>query len=201
VGGLGSGRYSTCPTTLDDFQSIDLRYLRRQKLLKPGYSGSLRWSRGGQETASIRFIVGFDDITLSYRVRDRASGNWEDILEPVPLLRTAQPLGGERLWFACPRCCRRCAVLYGGRRFLCRHCVGAPYGSQNEGAHDRLLRRAQAIRLRLDGSASTIEPFPPKPKNMHQKTYDRLARKCEALERAMWQAAARRFGLNAGEGW
>jgi hypothetical protein len=81
VGGLGSGRYSTCPTTLDDFQSIDLRYLRRQKLLRAGYSGSLRWSRGGQETASIRFSVGFDDVTLSYRVRDRATGNWEDILE------------------------------------------------------------------------------------------------------------------------
>jgi hypothetical protein len=201
VGGLGSGRYSTCPTTLDDFRSIDLRYLRRQKLLKPGYSGSLRWSRGVQEIASIRFIVGFDDITFSYRVHDRARGNSEDVLEPVLLLRTAQPLGGERLWFACPRCCRRCAVLYGGRRFLCRHCVGASYASQNEGAHDRLLRRVQQIRLRLGGSASAIEPFPSKPKGMHQKSYDRLVRKCEALEEAMWQAAARHFGLNAGEGW
>lgn len=201
MGGIGSGRYSTCPTTLDDFQAIDLRYLRRQKLLSPGYHGSLRWLRGGQETASIRFSVGTDDVVLSYRTRARGAADWEDVREVVPLLRTAQPLGGERLWFGCPHCRRRCMILYGGRRFLCRRCVGAPYGSQNEDAHDRLLRRAQAIRTRLGGSGATTEPFPPKPKGMHWKTYDRLERKCKALEGAMWQAAARRFGLTGDDEW
>jgi hypothetical protein len=57
------------------------------------------------------------------------------------------------------------------------------------------------MRMRLGGSASTIKSFPPKPKGMHWKTYDRLSQKCKALEGAMWQAAARRFGLNAGDGW
>lgn len=201
MGGLGSGRRSSFPTTLDDFHAVDLRYLRRQQRLRPGYYGSLRWLRGGRETGSIRFAAGLDDITLHYRIRDRGTGDWEDIREVVPLLRTPQPLGGERVWFACPRCRRRCAVLYGGRRFFCRRCVGAPYGSQNEDAHDRLLRRAQAIRVRLGGSAATVEPFPPKPKGMHWKTYDRLARQCEAIEAAMWQAAARRFGLDDDDAW
>jgi hypothetical protein len=200
VGGLGSGRYST-HSTLDDFQAIDLRYLRRQKLLSPGYHGSLRWSRGGQETGSIRFSVGTDDITLSYRIRARGAADWEEFREVVPLLRTTQPLGGERLWFGCPHCSRRCVILYGGRRFLCRRCVGAPYGSQNEGARDRLLRRAQAIRMRLGGSAATIDPFPPKPKGMHWTTYNRLARQCQVIEGAMWQALARHFGLPSDDGW
>lgn len=201
MGGIGSGRYATHPTTLDDFHAIDLRYLRRQQLLRPGYHGSLRWSRGGHQTGSICFVAGLDDLTLSYRVRDRSNGGYEDIQEVVPLLRTPQPLGGERVWFACPHCRRRCVVLYGGRRFLCRRCAGAPYGSQNEGAHDRLLRRAQAIRVRLGGSGGLHEPFPPKPKGMHWKTYDRLRRRCRSLEGAMWQAAARRFGLTGGDEW
>jgi hypothetical protein len=201
VGGVGSGRYSTYPTTLDDFYAVDLRYLRRQQLLRPGYHGSLRWLRGGHETGSIRFVAGSDDITLSYRTRDRSTGHWENIREVVPLLRTPQPLGGGRVWFACPHCRRRCAVLYGGRRFLCRRCVAAPYGSQNEGNHDRLLRRAQAIRVRLGGSGSLDEPFLPKPKGMHWKTYDRLMRQCEGIEAAMWQAAARRFRLDDDDAW
>jgi len=201
VGGVGSGRRSSFPTTLDDLHAVDLRYLRRQKRLSPGYHGSLRWSRCGRETGSIGFSVGFDNITLSYRTRALADPGWEDIREVVPLLRTTQPLGGERLWFGCPYCRRRCAVLYGGRRFRCHRCVRAPYGSQNEGTHDRLLRRAKTIRMRLGGSGATIEPFPPKPKGMHWTTYARLAQRCQGIEATMWQAEAQRLGLNSGDEW
>ena len=201
MGGVGSGRRSSFPTTLDDFHAVDLRYLRRQKLLRPGYHGSLRWLRGGRETGSIRFFVGFNDITLSYRTSTRGAADWEDLHEMVPLLRTTQPLGGERVWFGCPHCRRRCAILYGGRRFLCRHCVNVPYGSQGEDLHDRLLRRVQSIRTRLGGSGATIEPFPPKPRGMHWKTYDRLERQCQGIEDAMWQALAQRFRLHSDDGW
>lgn len=196
MGGLGSGRHARFTTTLDDFYAVDLRYMHRQNLLRPGYSGSLRWSRGGQEVGSICFSVGSDDIILSYRTRERGSGMSEDIREVVPLLRTLQRLGGDRLWFGCPRCGQRCAVLYGGPPFLCRRCVGVPYGSQSKGASDRLLRRAQAIRMRLSGSGSLGEPFPPKPKGLHWRTYSRLVDRCAAIEDAMWHAAARRFGLD-----
>src|SRR5687767_12247745 len=143
MGGLGSGRRPSFPTALGDFHAVDIRYLRRHGLLEPGHWGSLRWSRCGREAGSIRFAVCEDTVTLAYRVRDGGTGEWADITEIVRLLRTAQPFGGERLWFACPRCSGRCAVLYGGRRFFCRHCVGVPYASQNEAAHERLLRRAQ----------------------------------------------------------
>ena len=52
MGGLGSGRSSTWPTTLDDFHRVNLHYLRRHGCLEPGYSGSLRWLRCGQETVA-----------------------------------------------------------------------------------------------------------------------------------------------------
>jgi hypothetical protein len=57
MGGIGSGRHSTWPTTLDDFHGVDLRYLRRHRCLQPGYTGTLRWSRHGRETGWIRFAI------------------------------------------------------------------------------------------------------------------------------------------------
>src|SRR5215204_1190027 len=100
MGGLGSGRRPSFPTTLDDFHAVDLRYLQRHGLLEPGHWGSLRWSRAGRETGSIRFAVCQDTVTLIYQVRDRGTEDWVKITEPIQLLRTAQPFSGERLWFA-----------------------------------------------------------------------------------------------------
>jgi hypothetical protein len=92
-------------------------------------------------------------------------------------------------------------VLYGGRRFFCRRCVGVPYASQNEAVHDRLLRRVQDMRERLGGRlyASLGLPFPPKPKRMRWTTYQRLRAKGGHLERAMSAAAAERFGMTLDE--
>lgn len=63
---------------------------------------------------------------------------------------TSYTLGGSRLWFRCPACSRRVAVLYGaGRQFACRSCKGLPYACQREGDDDRAARRANRIRKRL----------------------------------------------------
>jgi hypothetical protein len=88
-------------------------------------------------------------------------------------------------------------VLYGGRRFRCRRCVAVPYASQNEAVHDRLLRRAQAVRERLGGGeyASLGMPFPAKPKRMRWTTYRRLREVSERCRRCSLLAAARRFDL------
>ena len=203
MGGTGSGRRPSFPTTLDDFRTVEIAYLRWHGLLRPWAWAwaSLRWSRAGRETGSIGLRCAGDSLFLSYRVTSWRDTDPEDVEERVPLVRTAQLFGGERLWFACPGCGRRCAVLYGDHRFRCRRCVGALYGSQREALHERLLRRLQAIRARLGRNeyASLGMPFPPKPKRMRQATYRRLRAKAWRYSHAMAVAAADRFGLSPDE--
>src|SRR3954471_3895162 len=117
MGGVGSGRRPSFPTTLDDFRTIEIAYLRRHGLLRPWTWASLRSSRAGRETGSIGLRCAGDALWLSYRVTSWRGTDPEDVEERVPLVRTAQPFGGERLWFACPGCGRRCGVLYGGGGF------------------------------------------------------------------------------------
>jgi hypothetical protein len=175
LGGLSSGSWYRLSkkTTVEECHSLDVRYLHRNGLLKPGYSFSLRWSRAGRETGSIGGVAFRDQVVLLYRHRRGLSREWE----VVPLEWTPCNFGGERPWFNCPGsgCGRRVAVLYGpGRYFLCRHCYDLRYESQREDESHRAMRRAQKIRERLGGSANMMEPFPEKPKGMHWKTYERL---------------------------
>ncbi len=183
MGGVGSGNWYRFDkkTTTGECHSIDVRYLHRGGLLKPGRWFSLRWARAGREMGSIRGVVDSsrlpESVTLLYRHRSRLGGEWEDVQETVALSWTACNFGGERPWFICSGagCGRRVAVLYGlGRYFLCRHCCDLSYESQRENSMYRALHKAQNIRERLGGSANMMEPFPEKPRGMHWSTYERL---------------------------
>jgi hypothetical protein len=179
MGGVGSGNWYRFnkKTTTNECQSIDVRYLHCNGLLKPGHNFSLRWSRAGRQTSSIGGVANRDQVTLLYRHRRGLGDEWKDVKETVSLTWTACNFGGERPWFICPRtgCGRRVAVLYGpGRYFLCRHCYDLVYESQRENGMYRALHKAQAIRERLRGSANMMEPFPERPKGMHWSTYNRL---------------------------
>jgi hypothetical protein len=108
-------------------------------------------------------------------------GDWQDVSEAIPIVRVACRLGGDRPYFTCPgvvngvACRRRVGKLYGpGRYFLCRRCYGLSYSSQGEGSWDRELRRSNKIRQRLGGEAGIAAPFPPRPKGMWMRTYERL---------------------------
>jgi hypothetical protein len=83
-------------------------------------------------------------------------------------------------------CGRRVAKLYGpGRYFLCRHCYRLAYACQSEDAMSRSVRQANKIRQRLGGNGGTSSPFPPRPKGMWRRTYERLREKAfDAEERA-----------------
>jgi hypothetical protein len=193
MGGVGSGNWYRFDkkTTTDECHSVDVRYLHRHDLLIPGRWFSLRWSRADRETGSIRGAVEGaerpEQMILLYRHRSGPGGEWEDVQEPVALTWTACNFGGERPWFVCPgaRYGRRVAVLYGpGRYFLCRHCYDLVYERQRENEMNRALRRAQAIRERLGGSASMMKPFPERPKGMHHDTYWRLREEHDEAEMA-----------------
>jgi hypothetical protein len=63
--------------------------------------------------------------------------------------------------------------------FLCRHCYGLSYSSQNETNLDRAYRKRNKLQGRLGGKPCL------KPKRMHQATFDKLRhRLIEAVLRA-----------------
>ena len=128
------------------------------------------------------FGTGPEQLHLSYRVRSTA-GHWEQVAEPIRILRVPCRLGGTRPYFICPgvmngaACGRRVAKLHGaGRYFLCRHCYSLAYASQSESEADRDLRRANKLRQRLGGGCDANNLFPPKPRGMWWRTYERLVK-------------------------
>jgi hypothetical protein len=181
MGGFGSGRPSGSERdNVEACRSIDVNQLHRAGCLRSGWIGGWQWTRDGERVASINLRAEYDRLHLSYRVRI-GGGEWEDVAESVRIVRLPCRLGGARHYFMCPgvvngiACGRRVSKLHGpGRYFLCRHCYRLAHASQSEAAWDRTMRRANKIRQRLGGDPSMAAPFPPKPKGMWRRTYERL---------------------------
>lgn len=198
MGGSGSGdyfRWSTKSTTGSQHR-VDIRWLKKQGYLRPGAFGSLSWSRGDEQTGSIGFRMEHDRMILNYRHRPHG-GEWEDVEQTISFDRTSCNYGGLRTWFLCPRCWQRVALLYGaGKYFFCRYCYNLTYGSQQESRSDRLMRKDRKIRARLGASNNLMEPILFKPKNMHQKTFDRLRREADHANNLSLIIMGQRLGIH-----
>lgn len=189
MGGFGSGRPSgSGRDTVEACRSIDVSRLHKAGCLSPGWAGGWQWTRDGEKVALISMRAETDRLHLSYRVRI-GGGEWEDLAETVRIVRVACRFGGTRPYFICPgvvngiACGRRVAKLHGpGRYFLCRHCYRLAHASQSEGALDRMHRRANKIKQRLDGDPGTHFSFPQRPKGMWRRTYERLREQAFAAE-------------------
>ncbi len=73
------------------------------------------------------------------------------------------------------------AILYGSGTLACRHCSNFTYQTQRISPLCRSMTRAQLIRMRMGGSPDLDQPFPHRPKGMHEWTYTKLALKaCRA---------------------
>lgn len=156
---------------MDEFLKLDLADFERE-WFKRWHVGRVTWSRGGRETGSLRYRLGPDDMELSYR--HGRGDTARDVVERIPFAFTEQPLGGRRRWLICISCERRCRVLIGGAYFRCRQCYGATYPSQYETIRAPGLVRGEAARKRVGAEPGFSNPFPPKPKGMHWRTYQQL---------------------------
>jgi len=196
MGGIGSGRMFRwgAKATTESQHDIDIRWLKKQGLLRSGVSSSLSWSCKGKQTGSIGFKMEAGQMILNYRHRPN-DGEWEDVKQIISLSQTPCNFGGYRKWFLCPRCWKRVAVLYGaGKYFYCRHCHDLAYSCQQETPPFRLTSKAQKIRKRLGASLCTNDPIFDKPKGMHWKTFNRLKREAYDASDRSWLAMANRFG-------
>ncbi|UWQ90844.1 hypothetical protein K3727_19170 [Rhodobacteraceae bacterium M382] len=178
MGGYGSGRPSH-KQKAEGCRTLDVNRMHREGCLNNGWRGNWTWSRDGEEVARIGFRSETGRIVLSYRI-SQYGGDWEPVTQRVPLEHTSCYYGGQRPYFRCPgivngqHCGRRVAKLYaGGRYFLCRHCYSVAYTSQSEPRYDRMLRRANKLRMALGGEPGSAHWIAPKPKGMWQRTYQR----------------------------
>ena len=136
-------------------------------------------------------------MILNYQHRP-TYGDLESVEQVISFDRTPCNFGGNRTWLICPNlnCGRRVAVLYaGGKHFLCRHCSGLVYSSQQESKQDRLMRKARKIRKRLGASNDLTRSILFKPKNMHQKTFDRLRHEADQARNRSFGIMGQRFGI------
>lgn len=155
MGGFGSGRPGWRPIG-EHLLRLDVRQLQHRDCLRSGLTFSWRWSQGDEPAGTIRITTSAEFIRLVYSVtRD---GQREDLDYPVYLDRTPCNYGGTRTWFLCPRCGRRVAVLFAGRRFWCRHCHGVAYAVENEDKLSRMLRRSNKLRERVQAQAGMAYP-------------------------------------------
>ena len=178
MGGYGSGRPSY-KQKAERCRSLDVNRMHREGCLNAGFSGNLSWSRDGEVISQIGFRTEESRVILDYRIKFNGR-NWEPITQYVPLTYIDCHYGGQRPYFHCPgivngqHCGRRVGKLFsGGRYFLCRHCYSIAYGSQSEDRHDRMLRRANKLRIALGGKPGTAHFIAPKSKGMWWRTYQR----------------------------
>jgi hypothetical protein len=158
--------------TVERFESFDVHVLHRKGALQETLVSypwvSFRWP------GLVRLTANRWRVDVEFRA---------GAVQRIPVVWTPCHFGGLRPWFKCFRCNRRVGKLYNTEASLqCRRCLDLWYASQRRGEKSRRYLQALKLRLRLNGIANLRELFPPRPKRMHQRTYDRLRRQAERLE-------------------
>lgn len=154
--------------TVEECKSITTKFLNDHGYFDGGIRwGGMSWSRGGETTGSIGFVVstveGDEYIRFQYTQTDRHTGEKTDLDYKARLTWTPCYFGGRRWWFICPlvvngrACNRRVGVLYlgGGKYFGCRHCYNLTYRSQKEhdSRVDALIKNPEMLLSKLkDGN-------------------------------------------------
>lgn len=192
MGGMGSGRRCRYGTkgTVDASYRLDIRYLKRQGMLRSGYY-SLSWNRNGEPSGNVNIRVVADvSMTVIYRWRGNSSEEWQSKEQAVRLARTACAFGGSRPWFVCPYCYRRVSVVVvDGVHVACRHCLKLTYSSCNGDRIDRSWSKRDKYKVKLGGDKGLHQ----KPKGMHQRTWQRLRHRYYEAEMQGWDWADERL--------
>jgi hypothetical protein len=168
MGGIGSGQYyrSSSQIQFEETRRIDIRYLRKHKLLRPNHRGKISWTASGQPSGFITYHCYEEQLVLNYKTR-YYGGEWEPVEQVIKLAKTPCNYGGYRKWLVCPACNKRKAVLcLHDKLFYCRECCHYPYSSQCESKLDSLISKREKIAKRIFDETGCR-----KKKWMHEKVF------------------------------
>lgn len=189
MGGPGSGgwgRYAV-QTRVEDTLQLDIRHLCRKQLLR-GASHTVFWRPRPGPIIPIQVRAHGSFVQLAYSANSAFAGRRRNVREYVGTTRTPCNFGGERIWWVCPRCESRVAILaFKAGLFGCRHCFKLIYACQRESSADRRLRAALKARARL-GNELWL-----KPKGVHSTTYQKRFYSFLSAERRALDALRPRF--------
>lgn len=184
-------------TTCETLQ-LDIRHLQSERALLADYPRRITWNRYSSSEVSAKMLSHKNQHLQLYQ--SEASNGASGIVEQfIQLSWTPCNYGNQRPWFRCPvtTCDKLAAILYLDTRsgvFLCRRCCNLAYESQRECEQVRLYSKRSHYARKL-GRPRTSPHLPhPKPRYMHQRTWDRLTYLCNA-----YQLKALCIGLP--EGW
>lgn len=178
MGGYGSGgyRWGLRRIPVENCVVLDIHRLTREDLFDRGEPLQLQFR--SVVTTAVLYDRESSELLLTFQVL-----NGNPINQTITVTRAACHLGGTRYWLACPRCGKRAAKLYlpvdvsvrpNRKGFACRHCHGLGYAVRNTKNKFRLTRLRQTrVETRLRERDIPICDFPPKPKYMHWRTYQR----------------------------
>lgn len=171
MGGMNSGNHKyNAKALVGQLPNIDIRKLYRDGwLTDEPQSHIATWTKGdNKQHAQMQITSSLRKVEFLYSSNGKRQGGTVDV-DTTPC-----ELGGERVWFCCPVCARRCAILYPRPAIACRQCHKLTYASRNETDCDQASRQADRIRKRLGWELGIVNGEGWKPSGMHQRTYERL---------------------------
>ena len=184
MGGLGSGGHNNKGRRIVEGQYwLDASDLKRRGLFRDGVTSHLRWKgREDSPRPSMQVTGGENAIALSYSWR-RGDGPWQKHDERIALRHQERNFGGAETYFLCPKCARTVKRLYGGGvRYLCRACHNLVHASTQDRPGNRATRKNQKLRRSIGVEIGLGDWIGPKPKGMHQRTFERISAQIHAAE-------------------
>lgn len=190
LGGFGSGKYDRYgrKRACEEVKSIDIRQLKRKRCLdQEGYT-YLSWTFGGKPSGNISMKMLGDRLNFLYSTINNRSGKKQELNYWINLDYTFCNYGGKRVWFLCPICYRRRALLYCDQDgyFKCRKCANLNYRSsqKEKDVIYRIDNKIESIRKKLgipECNILDVLERAEKPKYMHHDTYIGLIKKLMSL--------------------